>query len=185
MKNGDSSSARRVDDGPTSLTNFGMLTEPPAPEKSVGDALVDKGIETPKLCLSPVEMCTPTVTGGLLPASTASTVMKAIFSRPLFSWSLGEETKEKTGRTNFNQLAPFYWRNALKRKSRQTLLFDSGGCTGCLRACPLLGGRRELLSWENSFRRQMVFEAEAFWLSGDLNIIFPREGHAIWYAVRV
>ena len=52
VKNGDSSPAR-VDDGPTSLTSFGIMAEPPAPEKCIGDALVNKGAEAPKLIFHP------------------------------------------------------------------------------------------------------------------------------------
>ena len=44
-KNGDSCSGRD-DDGPTSLTSFGMIAEPllKAPEKCIGDALVNKKV---------------------------------------------------------------------------------------------------------------------------------------------
>ena len=57
-KNGDISSAT-VDDGPTSLTRFGMIAEPllMAPEKCICDALVNEGAEAPKPHLSPVEVC--------------------------------------------------------------------------------------------------------------------------------
>ena len=51
MKNGDRSLAR-VYDRSTSLTSFGMIAEPPASEKSIGDTLVDQGVEAPKPCLS-------------------------------------------------------------------------------------------------------------------------------------
>ena len=56
-KNGDSSPAR-VEDGPTCLTSFGMIDEPllMAPEKCIGDALVDEGAEAPKPHLSPAEV---------------------------------------------------------------------------------------------------------------------------------
>ena len=94
-KHGDSSSAKRVDAGLTSSTSFGMIPEPPTlPRRD--DALVDKGAEAPKPCISPVKMRTLTAAGGLLPACTASTAMMTIFSRALPSWTLGEETKEKT-----------------------------------------------------------------------------------------
>ena len=84
--NWDSSSAK-VDYGPTSLTRFGMIAEPLAPEKSIGDALVDKDAEAPKLCLSPVEMRTPTATDGSLPIGIASTATRTNFSpSPLWSF---------------------------------------------------------------------------------------------------
>ena len=75
-KNGGISSAR-AEDGPTSLTSFGMIAEPPALPISRDDALVDKGTEAPKPCLSPVR--TPT-------AGAASTAMKTIFPLPRL-WS--------------------------------------------------------------------------------------------------
>ena len=77
---GDSSSAMKVDIGPTSLACFGMMAELPALSCCRGDALVDKGAEAPKSCLSPVEMRTQAATGGLLPAGTAFTAMKTIVS---------------------------------------------------------------------------------------------------------
>ena len=91
--NEDSSSAR-VNGGPTSLTNFGIIAEPPA-LPSVNDVLVEKGAEAPKPCPSSVEMRTPTAAGGLLPAGTASTAMWIIFSPPLPSWTPGDKIKEK------------------------------------------------------------------------------------------
>ena len=56
VKNGDSVSAR-IDDGPTCLTSFGMIAEPllKAPEKCIGDALVNKGTQAPKPQFSPME----------------------------------------------------------------------------------------------------------------------------------
>ena len=47
VMNGNDSSARD-DSGPTSWTSFGMITEPPASDKSIDDALVDKGAEASK-----------------------------------------------------------------------------------------------------------------------------------------
>ena len=112
VMSGDSSSARKVHIDPTSSTSFGMMAESPVlPLKD--DALVDKGAEAPKPCLSPVEMCKLTAPGGLLPAGTAFLVMRTIFPRPLLSLSLGEETENSTNRTNFNQLAPRCWRKVI------------------------------------------------------------------------
>ena len=48
-KHGDKSSSARVDHDPMRLTSFGGdSTEPPDPEKSIGDAMVDEGTEAPK-----------------------------------------------------------------------------------------------------------------------------------------
>ena len=80
---------------------------------SSNGALVDNGAAAPNPCLSPAEIRTRTLTSGLLPAGIAFTAMKAMFSRPFFSWSLGE-TKKHTSRIN-NQLAPF-WRRGIQTK---------------------------------------------------------------------
>ena len=79
----DSFSAKKIDNGPTSLTSFRMMAEPPA-LPSRDDALVDKSAAGPKPCLSPVKMRTLTAVGGLLPASAAFTAMRIIFLRPFF-----------------------------------------------------------------------------------------------------
>ena len=146
-KHGDSSFAR-VNDGPTSLTTFGVIVEPRllAPEKCIGDALVNKGAEAPMphFPLVKVRMLSST-TGGLLPTDTTSAMMGAIFPPPPSSWSLVKETKEKTDRTNFNQLAPPSWRKVVQTKLRQNLVFDPGGCSSHLRGYPFLGGRHALL----------------------------------------
>ena len=161
VMNGNSSTARRVYDGPTSLTSFGRIAESPAlPFRD--DVLVDKGAEAPKPCLSPVEMRTQTAAGGLLPAVTASIAMRTIFPRPLSFWTLGEETKERTNRTTLNQLSPRCWRKVLRTKPRQTLMFDLGGCSDCLRGCPFLGGRYALLSGRVCLYAALVSEARVF-----------------------
>ena len=105
VMNGESFSAK-VDYGPTSLTSVSMIAEPPTAKKPIGDALVNKGAEVLKPYLSPVEIHAPKASGGLMPAGTASTVLRTIFSQPLPSWILYDTTKKRTSRTNFNQLAP-------------------------------------------------------------------------------
>ena len=80
-KHGDSSSAW-VDDGLTSLTSFGMITEPfsLAPAECIGYALVNKDAEAPKPHFPPVEVCMlSSAAGGLMPTGTASTMMRVIF----------------------------------------------------------------------------------------------------------
>ena len=122
-KHGDICSAKRVDTDPTSSTSFGMTAEPSAvPHRD--DILVDKSTAAPKPCLSPVEMRKLTTAGGLLPAGTASTARRTIFPR---------QTKKSNSRTNI-QLATPGW------KSMQTMVFDPGGSTDRLRACPFVGG---------------------------------------------
>ena len=103
VKNGDSSSAR-VDDGPTCSTSFSMIAEPLAPEKSIGDAVVNNGAESPKPHLAPImHVCVlSSAPGGLLLTSTASPGARTIFSPQSPSWTLGDKTKKRTSRTNFN-----------------------------------------------------------------------------------
>ena len=83
------------------LTSFGdVSTELLALAHCRDDAVVDKGVEAPKPCLSPVETRTLTTAGGLLAAGKASETLRTIFPRPFFSWSLSEENKENIRRTN-------------------------------------------------------------------------------------
>ena len=84
-KHGDISSARAVH-GPMISTSFGNIAEPSALPVCRDDALVDKGAEGTKLCLSPVEMRTLTAAGEILPAGTASTTLRTIFPLPPPLW---------------------------------------------------------------------------------------------------
>ena len=136
----DKSSSAQVDHDPMCLTSFGDDSAKPPALLCKDDALVNKGAEAPKPCLSPVKMRKLTAAGGLMPAGTSSIAMRTIFARPFFSWSLGEETEKSISRTNFNQLTPCCWRKVTQNKSRQTLAFDPGGCTGRRRGCRFLGG---------------------------------------------
>ena len=80
-KYGDSSSAKRVQAGPTSSTSFGMKAEPLAlPRRD--DVLVDSGAVVPKSCLSLVEIHTLTAAGDLFPAGKASTATRITFYQP-------------------------------------------------------------------------------------------------------
>ena len=68
----DKFAAKRVQDGPTTSTSFGVKAEPPAlPCRD--DVLVENGAAASKSCLLPFEMCSPIAAGGLLPTSEAST----------------------------------------------------------------------------------------------------------------
>ena len=62
-------------------------------------------------------------------------------------------------------------------------MFDSGGCSDHLRACPFLGGQRALLDRGVVWNAAMLPKAGAFSLSGGLQHPF-RKGQGIWYAVR-
>ena len=178
-----------VDPDPICLTSFGDdTTGPPAFPCSRDDALVDNGAAAPEPCLWPAEMCTRTAAGGLLPAGTSSTAIRTIFSRSLSSWTLGEEVKGKTSRTNNNQLAPSYWRKVIETKSRQTLVFDPGGCTGRLRSCPFLGRWHALRTgWAHLDVAMVVTEAGAFcfWQMNNSVIIFRERDKGIVYAVGI
>ena len=98
----DKSSAQ-VDTDPIRLTIFDNdNARPPAFVVQWMTPWLDHGTALTKSCLSHAEMRTGTAAGGLLSADTASTARRAIFSRPLPSWILGEEANERTSRTNNN-----------------------------------------------------------------------------------
>ena len=113
---GDISSAK-VEENPTSLTNFGNIAEPLAPIKCIGDALVNQGAGAPKQHLQPVEVRMPSsAAGGLLLTGAASTMLRTIFPPPPLSWGFCDKTKKRgdrnnsttTRRTNFDQI--FHWK---------------------------------------------------------------------------
>ena len=138
----------RVDFDPKISTSFGVdFTRPPTFPSSRGDALVGNGVAVPKSCLSPLEMRTPTAAGSLLLAGTASTATRITFDQPPLWFCPTEEINFRTSiqyssyysifwRIN-NQQAPF-WPRVIETKSGQNLVFDPGGSTGRLRACPFL-----------------------------------------------
>ena len=162
---GDNSSPQQVDTDPICRIIFGdNPTGPRALLCSRDDALVNEGAAAPNPYLLPVKMRPPTAAGSFLLAGTTSTAMRTFFPRPLPSWTLGEEAEEITRRTNNNQLAPPYWRKVIQTKSRQTLEFEVGGCTGRLDSCPFLGGRYTLriIRWTHLNAAMGVTEAGAF-----------------------
>ena len=138
--------------------------------------MVANGAVTPKPCISPAEMRTRTAADGLLPAGTASTVMRTIFSRPLPSWTLVKEAKGKPSQIDNNQLDPLYCRKVIQTKSRQTLMFDPGGYTCRLRSCPFLRGWHTLRIGRDRLDPAVVAEAGAF--SVHVNII-SKKGQVI------
>ena len=111
----DSSSVKRVDDGPTSLTSFGKIAESPlAAEKCIGDILVNKGATVSKPHLPPgggayaiIHRRWPTARQHSLYSDEDH------FSPTAFSWSLGEEPMKRSSPTNFTQLVPLCWREVV------------------------------------------------------------------------
>ena len=90
---GDSFSATRVDPDPKSSTSFGDdFTGSRALSCSRDDALVGNGAAALKSCLSPLEMRSPTTTGGLLPADKASTTTRITFYQPRLRFCPIEKT---------------------------------------------------------------------------------------------
>ena len=86
---GDSFSAKRVQDGPTTSTSFGVKAEPPAlPGRD--DVLVENGAAAPTSCL-PLEMRLPTTAGGLLSTDEASTTTRITFYQSRLWFCLKEE----------------------------------------------------------------------------------------------
>ena len=63
-------------------------------------------------------------------------------------------------------------------------MFDPGGCSGCLRDCPFLGGRHAFCIGWASLDATMVAEVVSFLVHEGVNIIFKR-GQAVRYAVRI
>ena len=177
-KHGNKSSSAQVDHDPICLTSFGDDSSAPLTLPCRDDALADKGAKAQKPCLSPVKMHTLIAAGGLLTAGTAFTALRTIFSPPFFSWSLGEETEKNTSRTNFNHLATHCWRKVIQTKLRQTLVFNPGGSTVRLHACPFLGGCARCSVGKFYLDAAMVSEAGAFLVDGG-------EVQAIHYAVRI
>ena len=156
MKHGGSCSANQVNPDPMCLTSFvDDSTERLALSCSRDDALVDKSAAAPKPSLLLVGMRMLTAADGLLPTGTASTAMRTIIPRPLFSRSLGE-TRKCTNRTN-NQLASLCRWGDIRTKSRQTLMFDPGRVLNVVYspACIWEGGARCFVG-RFSFERRMV-----------------------------
>ena len=155
-KHGDSCSAKRVQAGPKSSTGFGMKAEAPAlPRRD--DVLIDNGAAAPKSCFSPLEMRTPTVTGGLLPAGKASPKMRITYSQPRLRFCPPEETNSERTSIQYasyyssfwwinNQLAAPSWQRVIQTKLR-TLEFDPRGATGRLRACPFFRNVARIALW--------------------------------------
>ena len=119
--------------------------------------MVENGAAAPKSCLSPLEICSPTTAGGLLPAGMATSATKIAFHQLPLWFCLTKETNSKTSVVyvsyfnNFgwinNQQVPF-WPRVIETKSRQNLVFDPGGSTGRLSPCPFWGTWRALLCTE-------------------------------------
>ena len=141
---GDISSDRVHD--PVRLTSFGDqdYTEPPAlPCRD--DALVNQGPEVAKPCLSPVEMRKSTSAGSLLNAGAASTIITqgTNFPPQLLPWSFRETNEEKnvcTTRQTFAKYNRSWHPKVIETKSRQSVVFDPGGLSGCLCGCPFWEG---------------------------------------------
>ena len=111
------------------LTSFGDDSAgPPALPCSRGGALVGNGAAAPKSCLSPLEMHSPTATGGLLPTGKASTTTRITFYQPRFRFCPTEETNSERTSTQYalhyssfwwKQLPAPSWRRFIQTNSRQ------------------------------------------------------------------
>ena len=153
--NGDSFSAKRIQDGPKSSTIFGEKVEPPAlPCRD--DVVVQNGAAAPKSCLSPLKMRTPTAAGGLLPPGETSTTTRTTFDHSTLWFCQTEETILNTSILSASHDNSFWTnlfavpscRRVIKTKSGQNRVFDPGGSRGRLRACPFLGTSRTSLCGE-------------------------------------
>ena len=179
----DSSSVNRGDPDHMCLTSFGDdFTEPPAFPCSRDDAVVDNGAAAPNLCLSPAEMRTRTAADGLLPAGIASTTMRTIFPRPLFSWSLVVETKKRACRASIRYASYYssFWKlKVLETKSRQ--LWSSIPAVLQVIYEPARFGKRYVRCFVGRFslRRWLVAIWSGFGRCMTRNIIFRKRGQAI------
>ena len=91
----DRCSPNRVQVCPTCSISFDVKTESSAlPCRD--DVLIENDAEVPKSCLSPLEMRTPTATGGLLPTGKPSTATRTTFDQPTLWFCLTEETNLRT-----------------------------------------------------------------------------------------
>ena len=118
-KYGDSCSANRVDPDPTCLNSFGDdSTGPSALPCSRNDAVIGNDAAAPKSCLSPLEMRSPTATGGLLPAGKASTTTRITFYHPRLRFCLTEETNSEKTSTQYASYYSFWGNNQLASPSR-------------------------------------------------------------------
>ena len=149
---GGSFSAKRVDPDPMCSTSFGVKAEPPAlPCRD--DVLVKNGVAAPKSCLSLLEVRSPAVAGALFPVGMVSTATRTTFHQLPLWFCPTEDTNSRTsilyvsyfsisGWINNQQASS--WPRVIETKSGRNLVFDPGGSTSRLRACPFLGTWRTL-----------------------------------------
>ena len=141
-------------------TSFGNdYTGPPALPCSREDALVDNGAAAPKSCFSPLEMRSPTATGGLLPTGETSTATKTTFDHPTFWFCLTEETNLRTSTQSVSYDSSFFWksnlpaapscRRVIEAKLGQNRMFDPGGSRSSPRL-PVFGNLARVVLWGGS-----------------------------------
>ena len=148
VRNGDNSSAQ-VNPDPMCLTSFGDDSTKSLVLSHRDDALVDKGA-APKPCVAPVKMRTLTATDGLVLAGKASSATRINFHQPPLCFCPMEEINLKTSIQHATTHSSFWKLKVVQTKTRQTLVFGSGGFTDYQRACSFLGGSRALLCGEVS-----------------------------------
>ena len=141
---GDISSDRVHD--PMRLTSFGDkdYTEPPA-LPSRDDALVNQGHEVAKPCLSTVEIRKSTSADSLQRTGATSTTKTqgTNFPPQLLPRSFRETSEEKkisTTRQTFAKYNRSWHPKVIEKRSRQNMVFDPGGLSGCLCGCPFWEG---------------------------------------------
>ena len=156
---GDSFSANGVDPDPICSTSFGVKVEPPAlPRRDdvvvENGAWVENSAAVSKSCLTPLEMCTTTAAGGLLPTGKTITATWTTLDQLTLWLYLTEETKLKISTPSASYDSSF-WRNYLlaapscrrviAKKSGQNRMLDPGGSEDRRCVCPFLGAWRALL----------------------------------------
>ena len=165
---------------PTSSISFGKTAKPQVIPLCRDYSLVCKGAKAPKPHFPPMEVrMLASAARGLLPAGIASIIMRAIIPPPPLSWRLCETKtgKHSSTTTAIQTRATYssYWHRKVKEtKSKQTLVFDPGGCSGRLRCCPFLSERLALLRRGFVWDATIVSEAGAFLLSEGPRHLFIR-----------
>ena len=140
---GDCFSARRVEPSlTTNSTSFGMKVEPPTfPYRD--DVVVESGLAAPKSCLPFKEMRSPSAAGGLLPTGKTFSATGTNFPPQLLPRSFRETSEEKkisTTRQTFAKYNRSRHPKVIETKSRQNMIFDPGGLSGCPCVCPFWEG---------------------------------------------
>ena len=121
-------------------------------------------------------MRTPTVAGGLFPAGTASTAKRTTFDESPLWFCPTKAINLRTSNQYATDYSSFWKMKVIQKKSMQTLVFDPGGSTGRLHACPFCANMTRISLKGGSRLVAAGGDLERFLTERDnRNIIFLRE----------